>query len=303
MDNSSPEWFKRIASSLTSSESPCYLKELKFTKAFEEPISNKWPTNDIDWTGFTDSFSPFLPRNTGIGCRSFSDSVSIRKPGNGSQFKVPKYAYPPSFSLISSCQAITLFDQEEKGSPSIAESLSEGQTLDIDEEKSCEVFDDQSTVVMNNVIPNWIMRLPSKSESSSWLNGAQFPSGILPLIGKIWLVTEEAQVYWSLATRYDCNLKWNKIGGHFAQVESISLSGEGGGQVTWALGHNGTPWVLRDDWTDGGKKCFTYSRKRFPFNTPHVQTDIRKLRVHEFQSRRIIRGYSSRLVLRLLNYC
>lgn len=38
MDNSSPGWFQQIESSLTPSGSPCYLKELEFTKIFEEPV-------------------------------------------------------------------------------------------------------------------------------------------------------------------------------------------------------------------------------------------------------------------------
>ncbi|KAM3182961.1 hypothetical protein ACTXT7_011290 [Hymenolepis weldensis] len=256
-------------------------------------ISNKLTTNDIVWTGFIDSLSSLLPRNAGTGRQKFSGNLPIRKPGEENLSEVPKLTFPLPSSPNCSGQLVTLFVHEEKVSSSTTESHIEEQTLYENEEGSCGILDERSTVVKSNVIPRWIMRFPSKAEASSWLAEVRSPTEVLPSTGRIWMVTEQAEVFWSIGTNFDGNLTWNKIGGHFARVESISLSGQGGGQVTWALGFNGTPWVLRDDWTDGCKTHLNYSSKQFPFNTPHFQTDIRQFRVYEFQSRRIIHGYSS----------
>ncbi|KAM7542892.1 hypothetical protein Aperf_G00000002443 [Anoplocephala perfoliata] len=260
-------------------------------------ISNKLTVKEIAWVGFIDPLSFLVPRNAITMRQKFSDNVPIRKPGEEALSEAPKRTFPlPSQSTSSRGQLVAVFVHEDKVSSSVVESIVETEYLEEEEEATCSVFEEHTSVMKSHIVPRWILKFSSKAEATSWLSETQLLTTVLPSFGRTWMVTEQAEVFWTVGTSLDNNLTWNKVGGHFAQIDSISVSGKDGGQVTWALGFNGIPWALRDDWTSARNSQTGYSNKQFPYSTPHYQTDIRQFRVYEFQSRRIIHGYSSSIV-------
>ncbi|CDS39458.1 Beta propeller repeat TECPR [Echinococcus multilocularis] len=263
-------------------------------------MSQKISSDEIAWVGYIDSLSPLIPRGLRevytSGHRKFSDSLPIQKPEESPAEVLKKTLPLPSIFTPSCGHLVAVFVRDEKPSPSTTANPSMTVTTEAveeeDEGESSTAFEEHISLVRSHIVPRWVLRFPSKAEASAWMAETQLLAKVLPSAGRVWLVTEQSEVFWAVGTSLD-SLTWNRVGGHFARVDSVSISTKDAGQVTWALGHNCTPWVHRGDWTPASDSQFRFSHKHFPFSMPHVQTDVRKFRVYEFQFRRLLHGYTS----------
>lgn len=144
--------------------------------------------------------------------RKFSGDVPIRKPGEETLTEVPKRTFPlPSLSTSSLGQLIAVFVHEDKASSTI-ESAIESEVPEEEEDTNCAVFEERTSVVKSHIVPRWILRFSSKAEATSWLVETQLLSTVLPSVGRIWMVTEQAEVFWAVGTNLDNTLTWNKVG-------------------------------------------------------------------------------------------
>ncbi|KAL5107982.1 hypothetical protein TcWFU_007417 [Taenia crassiceps] len=254
--------------------------------------------NKIAWVGYIGSLSSLIPRSlrelsTG-GRRKFSDSLPTQKPEEAPS-EVSKKTIPPStVPIASSGHLVAVFVRDEKQLSSTTADSSITAAADPigEEEESSTVFEEHTTLIRSHIIPRWVLRFSSKVEASAWMSETQLTAAALSWANRVWLVTEQSEVFWAVETSLD-SLTWNRVGGHFARVDSISISAKDEGQVTWALSHDCTPWVYRKDWTPAFDTQLRFSQKNFPLSTPHVQTDTRNFRIYEFQVRRRLQGYTS----------
>ncbi|VDM30369.1 unnamed protein product [Hydatigera taeniaeformis] len=263
------------------------------------PVPQKIDGKEIAWVGYIDSLSILIPRSLrGIctgGRRKFSDSLPIRKTEE-KLYEVPQKTPPlPSVPIASDEHLVAVFVGDER--PPLSTTANSAMTVtaeSVGEEEagSATVFEESTSFVRSNIVPRWILRFSSKAEASAWIAETQNTTIILPSTSRVWLVTEQSEIFSAVGTSLD-SLAWNRVGGHFARVDSICISAKGRGQVTWALGHDCTPWVYREEWSSAAKAQSRFSLKHFPFKTPHVQADTRQFRVYEFQVRRMLHGYTS----------
>ncbi|KAL5967500.1 Tectonin beta-propeller repeat-containing protein [Taenia solium] len=286
--------FTLVASPSTSRAS---VSEVSTEVTSASMMPQKVGSNEISWVGYIDSLSPLIPISLRELCaggrRKFSDSLPTQKTEAPSE--VSKKAFPlPTVPIVSSGHLVAVFVRAERPPPltTANSSIIVAAELVEEEEENSTVFEEHNTLVRSHIVPRWVLRFSSKVEASAWMAEAQLATMALPSASRVWLVTEQSEIFWAVGTSLD-NLTWNRVGGHFARVDSISISAKDERQVTWALGHNCMPWVYRKDWTPASNSHFHFSQKHFPFNTPHVQTDTRRFRVYEFQVRRMLHGYTS----------
>ncbi|VDN15455.1 unnamed protein product [Dibothriocephalus latus] len=170
------------------------------------------------------------------------------------------------------------------------------------EEDSDSAFIDTSTADRNQCIPHtvWILRFASKVEASSWLDLVSLKSSKVITEGPCcngrgvaWLVSELREIFCACLPAHtpsfttDSDLRWSKVAGHLALIESVHTPV---GQITWGLGHDGTPWAFRPDWAVD-KSAF--SSRKFEFDLQHFQTDCRQVEIYEYQAWRMLKGFSS----------
>lgn len=195
-------------------------------------MSQKITLNEIVWAGSIDPISSLIPRTAkdvyANGRRKFSDNVPIRKPGEETTSEISNSSssrkLPPMMSLTStSCgQLVAVFVPDER-TPQQTTTPSQTESLDdVDGEASSDVFEEHPVVIESCIVPRWVLRFPSKAAASVWLKETQTTETVVPSTGRIWMVTELAEVYWTSGTALDSNQTWFKVCfAHFMNMQTF----------------------------------------------------------------------------------
>nr|VZI16347.1 unnamed protein product [Spirometra erinaceieuropaei] len=263
---------------------------------------------DITWCGNIDSTSCLIPKLSGSQKDAPLGSPVTSTPRKPTHRKHSVPGLTPhelaTFDLSLpqdmfsySCNTGHLVGVFFKQKPS-AGVVSPLQHFSSQEEDSDSVFSNTSSTDRDKSIPNpfWVLRFSSKDEASSWINlitpkssGLSDDSGG----GMAWLVSELREVFCahlpadSQPSIASPDLRWSKVAGHLALVESACTPV---GQVTWGLGHDGIPWAFRPDWAIDSS---SFSSQNFEFDLQHFQTDCRQVEIYEYQAWRMLKGFSS----------
>ena len=160
-----------------------------------------------------------MPRKSteiyGGGRRKFSDNVPIREPGveDPSEMSRRTISVPPLF-LNSDGPLVAIFTREEKASlfnssPTL-NAAKEATEEEVEEEEGSSFFEEHHSIIRSQITLCWVLRFPSKSTATAWLTEARLPPNVLPSTGKIWMLTEQGEVFWATGTSLE-KLSWNKV--------------------------------------------------------------------------------------------
>lgn len=118
---------------------------------------------------------------------------------------------------------MAVFVRDEKPlTPTIADSSITIGTEPVEEEESSTVFEEHNTLVRSHIVPRWVLRFSSKVEASAWMAEAQRTATALHSASRVWLVTEQSEVFWAVGTSLD-SLTWNRVSVGSCFVISLNL--------------------------------------------------------------------------------
>ena len=149
------------------------------------------------------------------GRRKFSENAPIREPGIEDLPEASRKAVsPPTLSYSSGGPLVAVFIRGDKASLSNSSfsmnASKEEAEEEVEGEDNSPVFEEHHFLIRSQINLCWILRFPSKSTASAWLKETQPPTIVLPSVGKIWMLTEQAEVFWATETSLE-KISWNKV--------------------------------------------------------------------------------------------
>uniref|UniRef100_A0A5K3FAZ8 Peroxin/Ferlin domain-containing protein n=2 Tax=Mesocestoides corti TaxID=53468 RepID=A0A5K3FAZ8_MESCO len=175
-----------------------------------DQTSEKLNGDEVAWAGYVGALSTLIPRtwkDAGAGGRrKFVEHVPFKKPGSvnltdrGRRQSSPLNHAPPS----STGRLVAVFARRASSTSSVdsvtaAEATAEGGSVCGD-----------AASARRHAVPRWILRFSSAAEASAWLKNTQKLTTLMPSTGKIWMVTEQAEVFWA-ASRNVETASWTKV--------------------------------------------------------------------------------------------
>ncbi len=173
--------------------------------------------DQIAWVGCIGSLSSLIPRTWkdvySGGRRKLSENLPVKKPGpsgeaGGPERRPRKASAPPPPLAPPAGHVVAVFVKKTSRDKSSPTSL----TADFTGEDQ-EVFESSEGEGKRRemVVPLWVLRFKSTGDAASWLSCASEAFAVqLPLFGAIWMVTEQAEIFWASDDSL-ASTAWNKV--------------------------------------------------------------------------------------------